>query len=111
MSWRRYLWPVIGIAAVIASLLLLWHELRGISLDDVWDGIVAIPTRGWVLAALSSVVAYASLAGYPEAQIGNAPGKYIPNSPAMVASVGVTLGERTGWFGTLRRRYLASSPL
>ena len=64
MSWRRYLWPVIGIAAVIVSLLLLWHELRGISLDDVWDGIVAIPTRGWGLAALSSVVAYASLAGY-----------------------------------------------
>lgn len=64
MNWRRYLWPAIGIAAVIFSLLLLWHELRGISLDDVWAGIVAIPTRGWVLAALSSVVAYASLAGY-----------------------------------------------
>ena len=54
---------------------------------------------------------YASLAGYPEAQIGNAPGNYIPNAPAMVASAGVTLGERTGWFGTLRWRYLASSPL
>ena len=64
MNWRRYLWPAIGIAAVIFSLLLLWHELRGISLDDVWAGIVAIPTRGWVLAGLSSVVAYASLAGY-----------------------------------------------
>ncbi len=54
---------------------------------------------------------YASLAGYPEAQIGNAPGNYIPNAPAMVASVGVTLGEKTGWFGALRWRYLASSPL
>lgn len=54
---------------------------------------------------------YASLAGYPEAQIGNAPGNYIPNAPAMVASAGVTLGEETGWFGTLRWRYLASSPL
>ncbi|WP_192182660.1 lysylphosphatidylglycerol synthase domain-containing protein [Mesorhizobium amorphae] len=64
MNWRRYLWPVIGIAAVIFSLLLLWHELRGISIDDVWDGIVAIPARGWLLAALSSVIAYASLAGY-----------------------------------------------
>jgi outer membrane receptor protein involved in Fe transport len=29
----------------------------------------------------------------------------------MVASAGVTLGEKTGWFGTLRWRYLASSPL
>lgn len=64
MNWRRYFWPVVGLAAVIFSLLLLWHELRGISLDDVWGGISAIPTRGWILAALSSVVAYASLAGY-----------------------------------------------
>jgi outer membrane receptor protein involved in Fe transport len=54
---------------------------------------------------------YAALAGYPEAQIGNAPGNYIPNAPAMVASAGLTLGERTGWFGGLRWRYLASSPL
>ena len=54
---------------------------------------------------------YASLAGYPEAQIGNAPGNYIPNAPAMVASAGVTLGDKTGWFGSLRWRYLASSPL
>ncbi|QOZ76278.1 TonB-dependent receptor [Bradyrhizobium sp. CCBAU 53351] len=54
---------------------------------------------------------YASLAGYPEAQIGNAPGNSVPNAPAMVASAGVTLGEKTGWFGALRWRYLASSPL
>lgn len=64
MNWRRYFWPVIGFAAVIFSLLLLWHELRGISIDDVWDGLAAIPTRGWVLAGLSSVIAYAALAGY-----------------------------------------------
>ncbi|RRH89471.1 UPF0104 family protein [Mesorhizobium tamadayense] len=64
MNWRRYFWPVIGIAAVVFSLWLLIHELRGISIDDVWDGITAIPSRAWVLAALSSIVAYASLAGY-----------------------------------------------
>lgn len=54
---------------------------------------------------------YASLAGFPQSQIGNAPGNYIPNAPAMVASAGITLGEKTGWFGALRWRYLASSPL
>ncbi|WP_354137240.1 TonB-dependent receptor [Bradyrhizobium sp. LB11.1] len=54
---------------------------------------------------------YASLAGYPEAQVGNAPGNYSPNAPPMVASAGITLGEKTGWFGSLRWRYLASSPL
>lgn len=64
MNWKRYFWPVVGIGAVIFSLLLLWHELRGISLDDVWDGLAAIPTRDWILAGLSSVVAYAALAGY-----------------------------------------------
>jgi hypothetical protein len=51
------------------------------------------------------------LAQYPQAQIGNAPGNYIPNAPAMVASAGITVGENTGWFGALRWRYLASSPL
>lgn len=54
---------------------------------------------------------YASLAGFPQAQIGNAPGNYIPNAPAVVASAGVTLGEKTGPFGTLRWRYLGPSPL
>jgi outer membrane receptor protein involved in Fe transport len=54
---------------------------------------------------------YGSLAGYPQAQIGNAPGNYIPNAPAMVASAGITVGQNTGWFGALRWRYLASSPL
>lgn len=64
MNWGRYFWPIIGIAAVVFSLWLLIHELRGISIDDVWAGIVAIPPRAWMFAALSSVVAYASLAGY-----------------------------------------------
>ncbi|UTD30581.1 TonB-dependent receptor [Bradyrhizobium sp. WD16] len=54
---------------------------------------------------------YASLAGYPEAQIGSAPGNYIANAPAVVASAGIALGEKTGWFGGLRWRYLGSVPL
>jgi outer membrane receptor protein involved in Fe transport len=54
---------------------------------------------------------YQSLAGYPQAQIGNAPGNYIYNAPWMVASAGITLGEQTGWFGDLRWRYISSRPL
>jgi hypothetical protein len=54
---------------------------------------------------------FESLAGFPLAQIGNAPGNYIPNAPAIIASAGITLGEKTGQFGTLRWRYLGSSPL
>src|SRR5262249_44299584 len=54
---------------------------------------------------------FASLNGFPQAQIGNAPGNYIPNAPWIVASAGVTLGGPTGWFGALRWRYLGTTPL
>ena len=37
---------------------------------------------------------YASLAGFPQAQIGNAPGNFIPNAPNVVASAGLTFGEK-----------------
>ena len=55
--------------------------------------------------------AYAALAGYPEAQIGNAPGNYVPGAPTLIASAGITLGEATGWFTGLRWRYLGERPL
>ena len=54
---------------------------------------------------------YESLAGFPQAQIGNAPGNFIPNAPAIVASAGITLGDKIGWSGTLRWRYLGPTPL
>jgi hypothetical protein len=52
----------------------------------------------------------------PQAQgrqvlIGNAPGNFVFNAPWMVASAGVTLGEKTGWFSSLRWRYFSSRPL
>ena len=54
---------------------------------------------------------YESLAGFPQAQIGNAPGNFVPEAPWMVASAGITLGEKTGWFSALRWRYISSRPL
>jgi hypothetical protein len=48
---------------------------------------------------------------YASAALGNAPGNYIPNAPSMIASAGITLGEKTGWFGGIRWRYLGSTPL
>jgi outer membrane receptor protein involved in Fe transport len=54
---------------------------------------------------------YASLAGFPAAQIGNAPGNYIPGAPDMIASAGIRLGEKTGWFAALRYRYFGPRPL
>jgi outer membrane receptor protein involved in Fe transport len=54
---------------------------------------------------------YGSLAGFPEAQIGNAPGNYIPGAPNMIASAGIRFGEKTGWFSALRYRYFGPRPL
>jgi glycosyltransferase 2 family protein len=64
MKWKSYIWPVIGLSAVAFSAWLLYHELRGISLEDVGDGLSAIPIHRWILAGMCSIVAYAALAGY-----------------------------------------------
>jgi TonB dependent receptor/TonB-dependent Receptor Plug Domain len=75
------------------------------------DADLAVTHARFLGGDADQAAVYASLAGYPQAQIGNAPGNDIPNAPAMVASAGMTLGEKTGPFGSLRWRYLASSPL
>ena len=75
------------------------------------DGDLALSHARFVGFDSEQAELYASLVGFPQAQIGNAPGNYIPNAPAMVASAGITIGEKTGWFGTLRWRYLGASPL
>ncbi|BDS08847.1 TonB-dependent receptor [Oceaniferula spumae] len=36
---------------------------------------------------------------------------YIPNSVDHTASIGISLGQQTGWFGSLRGRYLSPRPL
>ena len=75
------------------------------------DGDVALSHARFAGFDTEQAALYASLAGFPQAQIGNAPGNYIPNAPAVVASAGITIGEKTGWFGTLRWRYLGASTL
>jgi len=64
MQWKKYFWPVVGLAAVVFSLWLLWHEVRGISFSDVYDGLAAIPPRRYALCVLGAAVAYAAIAGY-----------------------------------------------
>ena len=84
-----------------------YHPVSWLTLD----GDLALTHARFVGYDSEQAALYASLAGYPQAQIGNAPGNYIPNAPAMVASAGITLGEKTGWFGGLRYRFLGVSPL
>jgi len=76
-----------------------------------FDGDLAITHARFRGDNADQAAAYAALSGYPTAQIGNAPGNYIPGAPNMIASAGIRLGEQTGWFGALRYRYFGPRPL
>ena len=62
MTLKKYLWPVVGAATIAVCGWLLYKELRGLSLDDVWDSLMAISAMHWLLAGASTLVAYAALA-------------------------------------------------
>ena len=61
---REFAWPLIGLAAVVVSGYLLYRELRHISLAEVGLSLSAIPPDRYLLAGLSTLVAYAALAWY-----------------------------------------------
>lgn len=61
---REFVWPVIGLLAVVVSGWLLYRELRHVSLAEVWASLTSIPTHRFLLAGLSTLVAYAALAWY-----------------------------------------------
>ena len=61
---RDFAWPVIGLLAVVVSGWLLFRELRGLSLEAIWISLTAIPPHRYLLAAASTLVAYAALAEY-----------------------------------------------
>jgi glycosyltransferase 2 family protein len=61
---REFLWPLIGLLAVVVSGWLLYRELRGLSLDAIWASLSAIPPHRYGLAGLSTLVAYGALAWY-----------------------------------------------
>lgn len=60
----EFIWPVIGLAAVVVSGYFLYQELKTTSISAIGDAILAIPPHRMVLAALSTLVAYAALAWY-----------------------------------------------
>jgi uncharacterized membrane protein YbhN (UPF0104 family) len=64
MTLKKLIWPVVGAAAIVFSVWLLYHELRGLSLEELWGSLTAIPARDWLLSALCTLAAYAALAGY-----------------------------------------------
>ncbi|MCR5857863.1 YbhN family protein [Mesorhizobium sp. J428] len=64
MKLRKFFWPVVGSAAVVFSIWLLYHELRGVSLEEMKASFARISLHSWLLAILSTFVAYGALAGY-----------------------------------------------
>lgn len=63
-SVRSYIWPAIGLAAVVFSAFLLYREIQGISFEEIGDSLYAIPAQRWVLAIGATLAAYAALAWY-----------------------------------------------
>ena len=61
---KDYFWPAVGLIAVVLSIWALVDQLRGISAGDVWASLKAVPPHRYVLAGLSTLVAYAALAWY-----------------------------------------------
>jgi uncharacterized membrane protein YbhN (UPF0104 family) len=64
--YLNFLWPVIGIGAVALSLWLLFRELEHdhVTVEKIGAAFAAIPATRWVLAVISTLVAYAALAWY-----------------------------------------------
>ena len=62
--YLNFLWPAIGLGAVVLSLWLLFRELRGMSLGDVESAFAAISAGRWFLAVFSTLIAYLALAWY-----------------------------------------------
>ncbi len=75
------------------------------------EGDLAITHARFRGGDADQALVFDSLAGFPAAQIGNAPGNYIPGAPNMIASGGIKLGEKLGWFSALRYRYFGPRPL
>lgn len=95
-SAKDYLWPVIGLAAVVFSAWQLYHELHGISFADILNSLKAISPLNWGLAALSTLAAYAALAAYDELALRHLrkkiPWSFIAAASFTAYSIGHNLG-------------------
>ncbi|MDK1492418.1 YbhN family protein [Sinorhizobium sp. 7-81] len=61
---KAYFWPIVGLAAILFSVNALYHELRGLSVDEFIASFQAISLGSWLLAIGATLVAYAALAAY-----------------------------------------------
>lgn len=77
MKLKKYIWPLIGIIAMVVSIYILYNKLSTISFSDITDRLSALSLHHWVLACFFSLLAYAALAGYDRIALQHL-GKKIP---------------------------------
>jgi glycosyltransferase 2 family protein len=61
-----YVWPVVGLGAVVLASWALWKEIRGLSIADVETALWAIAPLHWILTFLATLMAYCALAWYDQ---------------------------------------------
>ncbi|WP_273755384.1 MULTISPECIES: YbhN family protein [unclassified Bartonella] len=64
MKIKQFIWPLIGILAMLISVRILYIKLSAISFGDVLERLSDLNIQHWLLACLCSLLAYAALAGY-----------------------------------------------
>ncbi|MCZ2328632.1 lysylphosphatidylglycerol synthase transmembrane domain-containing protein [Bartonella sp. F02] len=64
MKFKNFIWPLIGIIAMIISIRVLYIKLSAISFNDVLNRLNDLNIYNWLFACFCSLIAYASLAGY-----------------------------------------------
>ncbi|PIT69784.1 lysylphosphatidylglycerol synthase transmembrane domain-containing protein [Bartonella tribocorum] len=64
MKIKQFIWPLIGILAMLISIRILYIKLSAISFEDVLGRLSDLDAQHWLLACLCSLLAYAALAGY-----------------------------------------------
>jgi uncharacterized membrane protein YbhN (UPF0104 family) len=92
-----YIWPVIGLAAVVFSIYLLSKELRGVHLVDIWDAIASRGVGALALCALSTLLAYAALAWYDRIALMHVGRKLSWAVVSVVSFVAYALGHNIGF--------------
>ncbi|WP_297322927.1 YbhN family protein [uncultured Bartonella sp.] len=77
MKLKKYIWPLIGIIAMVVSIYILYNKLSAISFNDITGRLESLSLHHWVLACFFSLLAYAALAGYDRIALQHL-GKKIP---------------------------------
>src|SRR5690349_13635491 len=95
-SKLEYVWPFVGIAAVVFSIYLLSKELRGVSIADIWQAIVDRGPGAFMLCVASTFLAYWALAWYDRIALMHVGRKLSWFVVSVVSFVAYALGHNIG---------------